>query len=292
MPPPPLCAPALSRPAADSPFRSSARGTRTRRAARWSSAVQRRGPRLFPRGRVLEGDLVAKRAPVGAGEPLDQFQVLARAAPRGLAGEVGGFHDQRVALPVSARAAQPLAWAVVGHRAAVDRDDAHLVDHLQENRHVAFALEDLDVVVVDAAQPYGASRQTPFPQTAVFVRVSPPPLSTGPPAFAGPRYAGRNPPIGWVDDQRGATIGLPAVPPELVVGEADIGLRAQLAATFRGGERFGVQVRLGDLLRGQKLASLVSGRALHRGRGAVVPDAFQVGGTPGHARRRGRVFGS
>src|SRR5262249_38985842 len=66
------------------------------------------GPGLGPHGRIFDRDLVGKRLWPGARPPLDQVQVLARAKEIGLRTEVGDVDDERIALPMAARVAEPL----------------------------------------------------------------------------------------------------------------------------------------------------------------------------------------
>src|SRR5262249_34260080 len=71
-------------------------------------------PRLRPRLRVVHRVLVLKLVRANPRKPLDQtdaFWGSARTATRAhlrLASEVGGLHHERVALPTTARIAQPL----------------------------------------------------------------------------------------------------------------------------------------------------------------------------------------
>ena len=93
-----------------------------------------------------------------AREALGQPHVLAGALERVLAVEIRRLDDQRLALPVAAVASRPLTdvWRQV--RTSVERDDADVVDHLDENHHVAGRLHDLIVVVVGPAQASAARR--------------------------------------------------------------------------------------------------------------------------------------
>ncbi len=61
--------------------------------------------------------------------------------------------DERVAFPVSARVAHPLADALVEVRlSTVGRNDAGVVDHLVADRHDARVLDDAHAVAVDDGQ--------------------------------------------------------------------------------------------------------------------------------------------
>ena len=65
-----------------------------------------------------------------------------------LVGEIGGLDDQRVAFPTAAVASHPLADVWRQMRPPVQRDDADVMDHLDENHHLSGRLHDLIVVVV------------------------------------------------------------------------------------------------------------------------------------------------
>src|ERR1700722_19058056 len=66
-------------------------------------------PGLGPHGRIFDRDLVGEALRPGAGPALDEMQVLARTEDVGLRAEVGHVDHQRVAVPVAARIAEPLA---------------------------------------------------------------------------------------------------------------------------------------------------------------------------------------
>src|SRR5438105_9400776 len=62
-------------------------------------------PGLRPHGGIIHGELVGERIGSGAGEPLDQVRVRARACDIGPALEIDRVHDEGVALPMTARRA-------------------------------------------------------------------------------------------------------------------------------------------------------------------------------------------
>ena len=66
------------------------------------------GPRPRPHGRILDHRLVGEGLWPGACPALDQMQVLARPENVRLGGEVRHVDDERVALPMAARVAEPL----------------------------------------------------------------------------------------------------------------------------------------------------------------------------------------
>ena len=123
----------------------------------------------------------------------------------------------------------------------VDRDDAHVVDVLVEQRHVARRLEDVDVVVV-RARPHRRTRvrahQAAVAQAAVGVVVAEAVAQVE--AVDRPRLAVLvgvgDPAARRVDDQRGPLVARQldaALVPELVVGE-HAALFARLIARARG----------------------------------------------------------
>src|SRR5262245_32094037 len=67
------------------------------------------GPGPRPHGRVFDRDLVGERLWPGARPALDEVQVLSRSEGIGLWTEIGHVDHERVALPTSARVAEPLA---------------------------------------------------------------------------------------------------------------------------------------------------------------------------------------
>ena len=107
-----------------------------------------RRPRLVPRRRILDRELVVDHVVGHAREALGHLHVLARAAERVLAVEVRRLDHQRVAFPAAARESDPLPHALRRLRPAVERDDAHVVNHLGQDHHVARRLHDLIVRVV------------------------------------------------------------------------------------------------------------------------------------------------
>src|SRR5258708_16019203 len=95
------------------------------------------GPRTRPHCRIFDSDDVFQRARGGPRPALDKMQVLARAPIIGLRTEVRHVDHERIALPVAARVAIPLADAGRQMRAAV-HDDASLpslaLTHVVGNR--------------------------------------------------------------------------------------------------------------------------------------------------------------
>ena len=177
-----------------------------------------------------------------------------------------GLDDQRVALPAAAAVAQPLAHAVGHMRAVVERNDARLVDHLQQQHHVVRRLEDLVVRVVDVRNHGDGQRagDAALPRVAIEPRiglaaslarvlaVDQPPLRR--------RQQRRDATVGRVDDQR------------LAVGLGDL-----LDPPGAGPAR-----RLDDRRLGQLAAlDLRAGAPLERRLVRVVPDSAKVRSAPG-----------
>src|SRR6516225_7427493 len=106
------------------------------------------GPWLSPSGRVADGEAVVD-AVVGDARPaLHQAYVFCGSLEAHLAAEVGGFDDQRVALPMAAGIAEPLANSAIEMWPPVERYDARLVNLLLRDGHVTRGLDNLVVIVV------------------------------------------------------------------------------------------------------------------------------------------------
>src|SRR2546425_10586481 len=68
---------------------------------------------------------------------------------------------------------------------AVERDDANIVNHLVENRHISRRLEDLNIIVVSARMDWGTrieAQDTPLGQPSILgaVCAAPPARSLAP----------------------------------------------------------------------------------------------------------------
>jgi hypothetical protein len=105
-------------------------------------------PRSRPHGRIVDREFVEERVGVGAREAFDKMHVRAGAREARLAFEIRRVNHQGITLPAAARISLPLAN--VPMRTPIQGDDAELVDHLVENRHVFRSLEQLNIVVVRA----------------------------------------------------------------------------------------------------------------------------------------------
>ena len=65
-------------------------------------------PRFRPRRRIVNGELIADRVVVGAGEAFDQMHLLAGSLEDRLLREVRAIDDQCVAFPPAAITSDPL----------------------------------------------------------------------------------------------------------------------------------------------------------------------------------------
>src|ERR1700674_185858 len=102
-------------------------------------------PRPRPYSRIFDCDLVGEGPWSGAGPALNQLQVLARSKDIGFRTEVGHVDHKRVALPMAARVAEPLAD--VGRQVGASvHDDVALppfsLTHVVEDRDAARGLHD------------------------------------------------------------------------------------------------------------------------------------------------------
>src|ERR1700683_1886864 len=119
-----------------------------------------------PHGRVFDRDNVFERSWPGACPALDHMQILARPLIIGLRAEVCHVDDERIALPMAARVAIPLADVGRQMRASV-HDDVSLpslpLAHVVEHRDAAGGLDD----PAEAAAKRGSKFGQPASQTAV-----------------------------------------------------------------------------------------------------------------------------
>ncbi len=166
-------------------------------------------------------------------------------------------------------------------RAAFERDDACLVDHLVQDDDVARRLQDAVARPVsgreDAARH--AARDAPLPRRVVHVGVGQ--VDQVVVAARAGVVANRDPPVGRVDDHR---------PAPRVAGRAarPVGEAAHFALRLRLGGRHPrrlVRAREPTRKRGQPLEVRLVGR-LERGRVEVGPDALDVRLTVRGQRRR------
>src|SRR5690606_25467953 len=83
-------------------------------------------PRPHPGVRIVDRELVEDPIVRNPRQTLGDDEMLARAAKRSLSGEVRGRDHERIAVPVTARRALPLANLLRQRRAAVERDHARI----------------------------------------------------------------------------------------------------------------------------------------------------------------------
>ena len=245
--------------------------------------------------RVVDGEPVVDGLVVDARVALGQVQGVARPAEVGLRGEVRGFDDQRVTLPVAARIAQPLADRFRDMRAAVERDDPRLVDQLLVDDDVARHLEDLVIAAVPAPDAIPAARDAagPLAQVAVGVGGSGGPAPTPLRALGGDSglpLGGerRNAAVRRIHDQGRAGECRADVPPERVV-VADAALPRRQVEGGAVGVLDGLR-----LLRRQVvgLGQAAVERPLQRGRRLAVPLPLQIGVAPRGSGRRPTLRGA
>ena len=247
----------------------------------------RRRPGAGPDRGIRDGHLVVDGVGVRAGEPFHHVEMLAprghRAdAVRDLAGEVAALDDQRVPVPVAARVAHPLLDRRIRMRAAVQRDDARVVDHLDHDHDVLRRLEDLVVVVVEPRRhrPRHAARDAAVVGVELEVGVEARAADGAVGALRGAlqllldRRRPRQPAVRRIHDERGRLRQLALLQPVVVVEADRVAARAVVAQA-----RLGIAQR--PLLVGQlRLAGQVRGTLQGR-RGLVRPHALQVRMAPG-----------
>jgi hypothetical protein len=139
--------------------------------------------------RILGRNLVEPGIVVQANDPLRGFHLIARreaiAGRRPLDGEVdqrivdrpavrvvGRLDHERGAFPSASRIAEPLLDAGIQVRAAIDRDDPCLVDHLGDEDHVTRRLLDVESAVVSVRHHHRrhAARDAAIPAVEVIDR--------------------------------------------------------------------------------------------------------------------------
>ena len=199
--------------------------------------------------------------------------------------------------------AAELTDAPVDRGAAVEVDEAHVVDVLLHDRDDVRRLHDVVVVVVGGGQRRDAAiPDAPVAVVELGVGVGgnqsfPHILQPLPGRRRDVRFRfrreGWQTPVRRVDDERGAPRRdhrRPAVEPEAVVGADVAAHRQRLGAHDAGSVRAGVgfdHAPLDDrgFLLGQELLAGLRLRALERRHRRAVPDAPDVGVAPGRSRR-------
>src|SRR2546426_12111788 len=87
------------------------------------------------------------------------MKVPAGSSESSLVGEIGGFDDQSVAFPMASGIAHQQTDILRYMRPSIQRNDARIVDHLDEDHDVTGRLHDLIVVVVGAGKHRRAGRR-------------------------------------------------------------------------------------------------------------------------------------
>ena len=111
-------------------------------------------PRRSPRRGILNRELIRDGIGVDQRKTFDDVQmVVDRPAPAAeliprLVVEIRGVHDERVALPTTARISCPHSKRRRRVRPAVERHDPRRVNHLVMNHDAVVRLDNLDVLVV------------------------------------------------------------------------------------------------------------------------------------------------
>ncbi len=250
-------------------------------------------PRRGPNRRVFDRELIENRVVRDARESLHHVEIFRSREESGSLSEVRRVHDQGIAFPVADRVAHPLA-DLLRRMLAVQRDDAGVVDHLDENHHVVPGLHDaLQVVVKNGERRRtrrGAeSQETPLAERPLFrVVVGTRSLELEPPGFSrvlagvllvessasggplgGCRRERRELPVLRVDDDRRPSPAVeledlgPAIDPEEIVA-ADVAVRSRRAVASDGRSLALRIARTAELLAERELLFLDGRRFLRR----------------------------
>jgi hypothetical protein len=159
------------------------------------------------------------------------------------------------------------------------------MNHFLHDHDVIARLHDLDVVVVRAGQRRQRAGDAALPEAPILGivgvgRDQPPRLRARGLAFLRLRRQRRDAAVGRIDDERGLRPEdlRAAVPPEIVVGARDVGVRAGAVTAVLVPALDGRALELGDFL-GVGEGRLVAKRRgpLERRDGRVAPDALLIG---------------
>src|ERR1700730_4730897 len=144
---------------------------------------KRHGPRPHEGVRIVDGEPEVDRVLAHACEALDRVKGRAGAPVAGLVREVLALDNQRIAIPVATRLAEPLMDLRAELRASIQWDEPRLVNHLVRDRDVSRTLNDPDVVVIEAGENRGGEPpgNAPLERAAVLRPIGAP----GPGSAAG-----------------------------------------------------------------------------------------------------------
>src|SRR5262245_38042804 len=89
-------------------------------------------PGPFPRGGIIDGELVDEGVGVESSETFRKFHILAASPERTLVGKIGCLHNQCFAFPTPARISFPLSNILRKVCTTVSRNDANLMAHFNQ----------------------------------------------------------------------------------------------------------------------------------------------------------------
>src|SRR5215831_6807267 len=105
--------------------------------------------------RVVDRELVQKRVGINTLETFRQPHVFACATESSSVREIRRLHDERVAFPMAARVSFQLTNVLRNMRPVFQWNDADVVNHLNQNRHVSGTLNNSNIVVVRSRKHWG-----------------------------------------------------------------------------------------------------------------------------------------
>src|SRR5262245_29446111 len=113
------------------------------------------GPWLRKCFRVVDRELVQKRVGIKTLETFSQAHIFACATKSSSVCEVRRLDDERVAFPMASRVSFQLANLLRKMRPVFEWNDADVVNHLNQNRHVSGTLNNSNIVVVRSRKHWG-----------------------------------------------------------------------------------------------------------------------------------------
>src|SRR5262249_38522043 len=112
-------------------------------------------PWFCKRVRIVDRELVQKRVGIKPLETFGQPHIFARATESSAVREVRRLDDERVAFPMASRVSFQLANLLRKMRPVFEWNDADVVNHLNQNRHVSGTLNNSNIVVVRSRKHWG-----------------------------------------------------------------------------------------------------------------------------------------